>query len=79
MSISNNTNIPASIPGGIDSLNPSAADGKGLPSASGLSENFDWFSVGDGKALPISAQAQFGDTSNMDEMVSAMLGHLGLA
>ena len=73
----NNINNPGASPG-IDSLTQSPSATGGNDGSVGLNENFDWFSVSDGKALPISAQSQFGDTSTMDEMVSAMLGHLGL-
>jgi len=79
MAINNDANPPVSIPGGIGNLSPTGADSENISFGNGVNENFDWFSVSDGKALPISAQTQFGDTSSMDEMVSAMLGHLGLA
>ncbi len=77
MAVDNNLNNPGIIPGGLDSLTGNAGEGSAGKSA--LSDNFDWFSVSDGKALPISVQDQFGNTSTMDEMVSAMLGHLGLS
>jgi len=56
--------------------------GTGIDSAlpeTGWSNNFDWFSAGDGKALPISARDQFGAGTTMDEMENALLNDLGLS
>ena len=76
MSISDITN-----PGIISGVeNPELRrDSEDVTSSPSLAGNYDWFSVSDGKALPISLQSQFGDTSTMDEMLSAMLGHLGFS
>ena len=80
----NNLNNPASLPTSADNLNRVGSDTNSLAASSPMGESFDWFNTSEGKALPIVAQTQFGqvatgDTSAMDEMVSAMLGHLGLA
>lgn len=77
MAVNNNTNPPVTNPGGIESLNRAGTGSDSISSGNGLNENFDWFNVSDGKALPISAQPQFSGASSMDEMVSTMLGHLG--
>ena len=78
MSINNTTN-PAAIQSGIESLNRSGGDSSSNASNKGLTDNFDWFSVSDGKALPITAQSEFSEPSNMDAMLSAMFQHLGLS
>jgi len=64
--------------GVIDNLALTVTDSDSMFANTVLNKKSDWFRLEDGKALPISVQTRFGDTSSMDEMLSAMLGHLRL-
>ena len=75
MSIDNNTNIPA----GIDGYYGAGSGKESISTGTGLGDNFDYFRLGEGKALPISAQSEFGDTASLDDMVAVIRSHLGLA
>lgn len=78
MSINNINNLPTF--GNAVNLTGTNSPIASEPSAADLSKgNIDWFSsAGTGKALPISAQAQFNADTPLDDMVSVMMGHLGL-
>jgi len=77
MSINNINNLPNFA----DSVNRVGSNvGTGNSAVSALSEGeIDWFSsAGTGKTTPITAQDQFSADTPLDDMVTAIMGQLGL-
>jgi len=90
MSINNINNLP-NLGNSVNSVNSGVNDGvNGVSSNAGLGTNdgassalskgdIDWFSsASTGKATPISAQEKFSADASLDDMVSAIVGNLGI-